>query len=176
MSQESSEIKCPHCGEEIDVNEALSRQLEEELRKQYEDELDQKLKENRAELEQSLKEKIEEEQAEQIQSLQDELNEKSKQVRALNRAQADVARLKREKEGLKDEIELEAEKKLTKHLREETQKIRKSEQSKIQFQLSEREQVINQKRAASGSTTKSRAGLRAVTRRSPRVGDRRMAH
>ena len=144
MNRESSEIKCPHCGEEIDVNEALSRQLKEDLTKQYEDELAKKLKEDRAELERSLKEKIEEEQAEQIQSLQDELNEKSKQVRALNKAQADVARLKREKEGLKDEIELEAEKKLTKHLREETQKIRKSEQSKIQFQLSEREQVINQ--------------------------------
>ena len=57
MNQESSEIKCPHCGEEIDVNEALSRQLEEELREQYENKLAKKLKENRTNLEQSLKEK-----------------------------------------------------------------------------------------------------------------------
>ena len=144
MNQESSEIKCPHCGEEIDVNEALSRQLEEELRKQYENKLAKKLKENRGELEQSLKKKIEEEQAGQIQSLQDELAAKSNQVRELHKSKATIEILKREKEEIKDKIELEAEKKLTKQLREEAQKIRKSEQSKIRLQLSEREQVINQ--------------------------------
>ena len=144
MNQEPSEMKCPHCGEEIDVNEALSRQLEEELRKQYEDELAKKLKENRVKLEQSLKRKIEEEQAEQIQSLQDELDEKSKQVKELNKSKALIERLKREKEELRDELTLEAEKELNEQLREETQRIRKAEQSRVDFKLSEKEQIIDQ--------------------------------
>ena len=144
MNQESSEIKCPHCGEEIDVNEALSRQLEEELREQYENKLAKKLKENRANLEQSLKKKIEEEQAEQIQSLQDELDEKSKRVKELNKSKALIERLKREKEELRDELALEAQKKLSEQLKKEAQKIRKAEQSKIDLKLSEKEQIIDQ--------------------------------
>ena len=143
MNQESSEIKCPHCGEEIDVNEALSRQLKEELRKQYEDELAKKLKENRDEIEQSLKKKIEEEQADQIQSLQDELNKKSKQVRALNKAQANVERLKREKEELKGEIELEAEKELNKKLGEAKEEFRKTEQTQFELELSTQRKIVN---------------------------------
>ena len=43
MNQESSEIQCPHCGEEIDVNKALSRQLKEELRDELELEAEKKL-------------------------------------------------------------------------------------------------------------------------------------
>ena len=143
MNQESSEIKCPHCGEEIDVNEALSRQLEEELRKQYENRLAKKLKENRDEIEQSLKKKIEEEQADQIQSLQDELNKKSKQVRALNKAQANVERLKREKEELKGEIELEAEKELNKKLGEAKEEFRKTEQTQFELELSTQRKIVN---------------------------------
>lgn len=143
MNQESSEIKCPHCGEEIDVNEALSRQLEEDLRKQYEDKLAKKLKENSVKLEQGLKKKIEEQHSDQIQSLQDELNEKSKQVRALNKAQADVERLKREKEELKGEIKLEAEKELNKKLRVAKEEFRKTEQTQFELKLSAQEKIVN---------------------------------
>lgn len=150
MSQESSEIKCPHCGEEIDVNEALSRQYtdelrkqEERLRKQYDDELAREKKENSAEIEQRLKEKIEEEQAEQIQSLQDELKEKSKQVRALNKAQADVERLKREKEELRDEIALKAEQELNKKLGVAKEEFLKTEQTRFELALDEKKQIIN---------------------------------
>ena len=150
MSQESSEIKCPHCGEEIDVNEALSRQYEEELRKQeeelrkqYDDQLAREMKENSTKLEHSLKEKIEAEQAEQIQSLQDELNEKSKQVRELNEARTDVERLKREKEELKGKLELEAERKLNKKLREAKEEFRKTEQTQFELELSTQKKIVN---------------------------------
>ena len=150
MSQESSEIKCPHCGEEIDVNEALSHQYEDELRKQeaklrrqYDDKLAREIKEDRAKLAQSLKEKIEEDKAEQIQSLQDELNEKSKQVRALNKAQADVERLKREKEELEGEIKLEAEKELNKKLRVAKEEFRKTEQTQFELELSTQKKIVN---------------------------------
>ena len=39
MSQEKSIIKCPKCGEEIDVNDILYHQVDEQLKKEYSDEL-----------------------------------------------------------------------------------------------------------------------------------------
>ena len=39
MSQEKSIIKCPKCGEEIDVNDILYHQVDEQLKKEYNDEL-----------------------------------------------------------------------------------------------------------------------------------------
>ena len=39
MSQEKSKINCPKCGEEIDVNDILYHQVDEQLKKQYSDEL-----------------------------------------------------------------------------------------------------------------------------------------
>jgi len=37
MSQEKNQIKCPNCGEEIDVNDILHHQVEDRLKKEYED-------------------------------------------------------------------------------------------------------------------------------------------
>ena len=39
MKQQSNKIECPHCGEEIDVNEILYHQLDEELKKKYNSDL-----------------------------------------------------------------------------------------------------------------------------------------
>ena len=39
MSEETSQIKCPNCGEIIDVNEILYHQLDNELKKKYKDSL-----------------------------------------------------------------------------------------------------------------------------------------
>ena len=44
MSKEKSIINCPKCGEEIDVNDILYHQVDEQLKKEYKDEL-AKLKE-----------------------------------------------------------------------------------------------------------------------------------
>ncbi|MEE8366037.1 MAG: DUF2130 domain-containing protein, partial [Gammaproteobacteria bacterium] len=39
MSQDGSKINCPECGKEIDVNDILYHQVDEQLKKQYKDEL-----------------------------------------------------------------------------------------------------------------------------------------
>lgn len=39
MTQETNKIKCPNCGEEIDVNEILYHQLDDELKKKYNDQI-----------------------------------------------------------------------------------------------------------------------------------------
>ncbi len=39
MSQDKNTIECPNCGFKIDVNEILYHQLDEELKKKYNDQL-----------------------------------------------------------------------------------------------------------------------------------------
>ena len=180
MSQETGQINCPNCGEQIDVNEILYHQLDLELKQKYNDELskerrkyeeqqarlriektaiekqkteyqdklneaiEQGVKQEKVKLEFSLKKKAEEEQADRIKSLQDELNEKSGKVKELNQVKATIEKLKREKDELKETIELEAQQRLTVQLAEEKEKIRKAEHSKSQLKISEKEQVIRQ--------------------------------
>ena len=39
MSQDQTSISCPNCGEDIDVNDILYHQVDEQLKKKYQDEL-----------------------------------------------------------------------------------------------------------------------------------------
>lgn len=180
MSQDANNIKCPNCGVEIDVNEILYHQLDEELKKKYNDQIskerkelvanEEKLKAEREAIEHEkesykdklasaiqdglkaesgklkieLKKQAEEEQEERLAALQKELVSKSEQVKELNKFKADIERLKREKDELKDKIELEAQQQINKTLSEEKEKIRKSEAQKAQLNISEKEQIINQ--------------------------------
>ncbi|MES9860287.1 MAG: DUF2130 domain-containing protein [Candidatus Thiodiazotropha sp. LLP2] len=180
MSQDANNIKCPNCGEEIDVNEILYHQLDEELKKKYNDQIakernelkatEEKLKVEQEAIENEkanykdklataiqdgikagseklqikLRKQAEEEQEERLAVLQKELATKSDQVKELNKFKADIERLKREKDELKDKIELEAQQKINQTLSEEKEKIRKSEAEKAQLNISEKEQIINQ--------------------------------
>jgi len=95
-------------------------------------------------LEESLKRKLEAEQADRIRALQSELDEKSEKVKELHKTKSEVERLKREKEELRDAIELETHKKMNDLLVEEREKIRKAEEAKATMRLSEQDLVINQ--------------------------------
>ncbi len=182
MEQPSTTIKCPNCGQEIDVNDILYHQLEDELKKKYDEELAKEqqkfqtqadavrkekaalesrkqlleeqisrgiregVKEERRKLEQQLRGQIEEEQSERIAAMRKELEGKSKQLKEFNKAKSDIERLMREKEELRAAMELETEKRLNSLLAEEREKIRKTEESRVQLKVSERDQVISQLR------------------------------
>ena len=123
--------------------EVLNKAKEEfELKKQKENELfqeklDAKMKEERKKMEVSLSSKFKEEQAEQVAILQNELKEKSEQVKELNKSKAEIEKLKREKDELKESVEAEAQKRLNQTLTEEKEKIRKAEEEKNEFSIKE---------------------------------------
>ena len=123
--------------------EVLNKAKEEfELKKQKENELfqeklDAKMKEERKKMEVSLSSKFKEEQAEQVAILQNELKEKSEQVKELNKSKAEIEKLKREKDELKESVEAEAQKRLNQTLTEEKEKIRKAEEEKSEFRFKE---------------------------------------
>ncbi len=102
------------------------------------------LSKEKEKLQNHLREQARQENAEAIKALQDELKEKSGQVRELNKTKAEVERIRREKEELKDNLQLEFEKQTSELLAQKTAKIRKDEQERVQLTVAERDKVINQ--------------------------------
>jgi hypothetical protein len=102
------------------------------------------LKEKENVLKRQLKEKIEAEKLEQINELQNELDEKSQKLKDFSKAQSEIARLKREKDELKDEIEARAELKISEKIAEEKLRIQKHANDRFSLKLAEKETVIHQ--------------------------------
>ncbi|WP_128330531.1 DUF2130 domain-containing protein [Apibacter sp. HY039] len=170
MNQQT-QIKCPNCGTEIDVNDILKHQLEDTIRKEYkekfmvsqkelqdknlllekekedfeakkkkENELFQErlnkiTKEKTLEIESLLKKKIEDENKERISLYEKELAEKSEKIQELNKMQAEIYKLNREKEELRASIEAESQKKMNELLSLEREKIRRQEDEKNELKI-----------------------------------------
>ena len=115
-----------------------------ELEEQVTSRVNEDLKAAKAALSERLKRQIENEQQERFAALEKELTEKTEQVRALNKAKADIARLEREKASLKETVELELQVKLNQQISEERKKIRIQESERAQLVITEREQIIGQ--------------------------------
>lgn len=190
-----TQIKCPNCGNVIDVNDILKHQLEESIKKEYQEkflssqkELQEKnnllerqkeefeakkkkeneifqerlskiTKEKTLEIESYLKKKIEEENQERIFLYEKELAEKSEKLQELNKMQAEIFKLSREKEELKAVFEAEAQKKLNDELLREREKIRKQENEKNELKFKELlKQLEDQKRLTEEMKRKQEQG------------------
>ncbi len=143
--------------EEVGRQQAALKEAQERQARETEEAIALGIKEREAELAQQLKNRLESEQEEKIGSLERELGEKNEKLKAYHRAQADIARLKREKDELSDEVRAEAERKLTR----EREQIKRSLEEKARLDMAERDKVISdlneklqdaQRRAEQGST------------------------
>lgn len=168
---EKTQINCPNCGHEINVSDLLYHQVRDELKREYQANLAEKLTdidrdraqlelekaalkkdvavsirkgiaEKEADLRKHLKVEIEREQSAAMESMQEQLDEKSSQLKELNRSKIEVERLKREKEEIKASIDLKLEKRLTERLATERENIQKNEQERTQMDIKEREKII----------------------------------
>jgi len=171
-------IICPKCGTKINVSEVLYRQLEEQIKLDYEKkaaeqkkeldkkfqeleaervkvgqekeklkelvnkEVESKLKIERDKLEKELRQRINEEHDAEIKSLQNELIEKSNQVKELNKVKADLIKLQREKEELREQIILEKEKEFSEKLKAEKGKIQRQIEEANLLKIREKEKII----------------------------------
>ena len=155
--------------EEKKKYEAESNKLEEEKvafqkKKKKENELfqerlEKRVREEKGELQVKLKAQIQAEKADELKLLQSELAEKSEQIKELNRSKAEIERLKREKEELKDAIQVEAEKTLTKKLNSAKDEIRKQEQERNELAIKElQKQLDDQKKLTEAMKRKQEQG------------------
>jgi hypothetical protein len=143
----------------------LNMQKEEfEKKKQKENELFQeklqaKLKEERQILEKQLKLKISEEQSEQVAIMQKELLDQSEKLKELSRSKAEIERLRREKNEMKESVMADAERMLNQKLIEEKEKIRKNEQDRNELAIKElQKQLEDQKRLTEEMKRKQEQG------------------
>lgn len=190
-----TKIKCPNCGISIDVQDMLAHQLEDEIKRKYESQLekekesfnkefekldkakkeleqekkkqeellqerlDSRIKEEKKTIEEKLRLKLKDENSEQFEQLQNELKEKSEQLKELNRSKAEIERLKREKDELKEAAEAEAQKKINEMLQTERDKIKKSveEQNELRFKELQK-QLEDQKKMTAEMKRKQEQG------------------
>ena len=153
-------IKCPNCGTVIDVNVALSHEIEEQLKKEYSaqnknnlDEIE-KLQKEKAEIEVTISKEKEKEYTSRLQTetekirkeitkesedgiklLQQSLKEKSEQVIELNKIKAELEKTKLEKDEIEYKITAEKEAELSEKLKNERERIKKEvmDESALKF-------------------------------------------
>lgn len=114
----------------------------ENLQLQVDSAVKLKLSTEKTKLEKSLRQQIEEEKLDQLKSLENELQQKSEQLKELNKTKADLSRLQREKDELKDKIEADAEKRFNQFLVQEKEKIKSTEYEKNKTELQKRDKLI----------------------------------
>ena len=188
-------IACPKCGAKIDVSQILYHQVQEELKREFDEKISRKNKElekkaesleqekekldndreqikkqinegikakldsEKLRIEKSVREGIREETNEQIKSLQKELEQKSGQVRELNKTKAEIEKLKREKDELRDEVALEKEKEYSEKLKQERAKLQKQIDESSNLKIRELEkQLDDQKKLAEEMKRKAEQG------------------
>ncbi len=104
----------------------------------------QQLKIEKQKMQEALKKELAQEQEESLALLKKELEEKSNQVKELHKTQAEIQKLKREKDELSSKIEAQAELKLTKRLQEEKAKIYKAADEENELKLKQKEEQLKQ--------------------------------
>jgi hypothetical protein len=169
MNQETSNIRCPKCGTDINVNKVLYHQLQAETEKEFEQknalisrermELEklrtdlqqsiekgvrEKLSMEKMVLEKRLRDQINVEKSGELESLQEQLKEKIGEARELNRIKAEFLKLAREKDELREKIELESEEKLNKQLEDARLKLVQETEARSNLKIAEKENIIQQ--------------------------------
>lgn len=115
--------------------------LKEKLEKEIEKEK-LKFEQNIVELEQKIKEDIENKTSTQIDEYESQLKKQSEEIKALHKAKADVARLEREKDELKDKIEAEFQEKLNETIKSKTLQIQSSLREQSELKIYEKDKII----------------------------------
>jgi len=113
--------------------EAKKRQ-ENEL---FAERLEREKKQAERDIAEKLKQKLEEENQERIALMNKELAEKSEKIRELNKMEAEIAKLNREKMEMKEAIEAQLQRQLNDQLIQEKERIRKLEEEKNELKVKE---------------------------------------
>ena len=130
-----------------------------ELQLQVEKEVKTKLGAEKTKLEETIRQQLKDETSGQINSLKQELELKSKQVSELNKALAEIERLKREKEELRDKVALEKEIEFSEKLKDEKLRIMRQADEAAALKIKELEkQLEDQKNLAEEMKRKAEQG------------------
>jgi hypothetical protein len=158
-----SNIKCPNCGTQFALNEALTDELSQLLetektkleneKKQLRSEMEKYLKKKeeefttkandfdkqRVSIEQNAKRKSDEEFTVRLKAMEEERNEKVKQLQAFEKKQLDLLREKAELEQKQKNFDLELEKKMIEKRKDIEEDVQKREHELFDMKMKEKE-------------------------------------
>lgn len=118
-----------------------------------------KLKSEKDKLEKSIRTQLKDENDEMIKSLKEQLDEKSNQVKDLKKKEAEIEKLKREKNELREAIALEKEQEFTQKLNDEKKKIKQQADEEYYLVIKNLErQIEEQKKIAKEAVRKAEQG------------------
>ena len=129
---------------EIEKQQKSIEKQQADIQKQIAEGVSSNLASERAKIIAEEKAKAEKAQSDSIALLQKELADSNERLKELNKAQAEVEKIKREKDRLEESLKLENEKQLNKQLTEERKKIRRQEAEKAELKVGEKDHVIQQ--------------------------------
>lgn len=135
-------IKCPICGTQIELTEALTGQIEQDIRLKYEQQSTELLKVERKKIAESERKKILAEQFEEKQALQEELEEKNKKISEANRKELEFLKKQRELEEKGEQLELEVERKLSEERKKISDEASKKAVEEQQLKMREKDDQI----------------------------------
>ena len=112
-----------------------------------------------SQLEKEVIDKVKTEFSEQLKSQQEELDKKSAELKEFHKLQADIARLEREKNEMKEKLDAENQIQLNQKLSENAERIRKEEQIKNEMiNLDKDKQIADLKKSIEESSKKANQG------------------
>jgi hypothetical protein len=148
--------------QEREVLEAEREKIKQEKEKIAElvnKQVQTKLKSEREMIEKNIRNQLKDENEELIKSLKEQLDEKSNQIKDLKKKEAEIEKLKREKNELRETIILEKEQEFTQKLNEEKKKIKQRAEEEHILKIRELErQLEEQKRLAEEAVRKAKQG------------------
>lgn len=125
----------------------------------FQERLDARVKEEKLLAEERIKKQMEAEQADAVRMMQQELNDKSDKLKAMQTMQIELEKIKREKEELRLNIELEQQQKMNAVLEEERSKIVAQEREKHEMNVKEMQKKLDdQKRLTEEMKRKQEQG------------------
>lgn len=143
-------IQCPHCGKTIELSDALSHQIRDQITKDFETKLKEKdeelMREKRIMWEKAqiaAKKQIEEKNNIELKQLQEELQEKSKKLEEANKLELQIRKERRELMEDKKNLELTKQRELDSERKKITEESYKAAQEELHLKEKEKDKIIS---------------------------------
>ena len=158
-------IKCPKCGETIEISQAISHNIEKELKKKYDKEIEDvkhdsdrrlKLKDNELEtklnkekkaLETKIRKETEEAEHFKVNDLKEQLKEKTEHLKVAEQQELELRKQQRELENKKKSFELEMTRKLDNERQQISEKASKDAEESHRLKNAEKEKQMTDMRS-----------------------------
>lgn len=135
-------IRCPHCGQLIEITQALKHQIEEKVLADINSKHQQEIESTIKQTEEKIKKQLDEKKTLEITDLKKELEEKSQKVDELRKQELKLREEKRRIEEKEKELELEMQRKIDEEKKKIEEMVLKQEQEKYRHNDREKEKII----------------------------------